>query len=79
METDEKPRYDWSKNKKFRNIERKLSLNYEERFIIVNALSLLKDACETVGQWELGGDVRRLMRRFASERWEMYYVDNSND
>ena len=70
METDEKPRYDWSKNKKFRNIERKLSLNYEERFIIVNALSLLEDACKITNHWELSGDVRRLARRFASERWE---------
>lgn len=79
METDEKPRYDWSKNPKFRNIERNLSLNYEERFIIVNALGLLEDACQIIGQWERSGDVRRLARRFASERWERYHVDNSND
>lgn len=79
METDEKPRYSWSKNPKFSNVELKLSLNYEERFIIVNALALLEDACKTVGEWERSGDVRRLARRFASERWERYHVDNSND
>lgn len=79
MEKDEKPRYDWSKNPKFRNIERKLSLNYEERFIIVNALALLEDACKTVGKWELSGDVHRLMSRFASERWEKCYESKNTD
>lgn len=70
METYEKPRYLWSNDKKYMDIERELSINYEERFIIVRALSLLEDACKAASQWERSGDVRRLASRFASEHWE---------
>lgn len=66
----EKPRYMWSNNIKYVNSERKLSINYEERYIILNSLALLEDACKTSNMWEKSGDVRRLMRRFASENWE---------
>lgn len=66
---DEKPRYLWSYDRKYMNVERELSINYEERYIILSGLALLEQACKTAQQWERSGDVNRLMRRFASERW----------
>lgn len=60
----------WSNSCNHVNTERKLSINYEERYIILNSLALLKDACKTTNSWKRYTDVNMLMRRFASEHWE---------
>ena len=69
MKTDEKPRCSWTHEERYSNIELNMSINYEERFIILRALSLLNDACNTIWQFERSEDVRRLMQRFKGELW----------
>lgn len=70
MKTEKKPRCSWTKDERYSDVELNMSINYEERFIIIRALSLLYDACDTIWQFERSNDVRHLMNRFASEHWE---------
>ena len=48
---------------------RLVELNYDERFMIVRALRLLRDACETIGDSHRLSDVADVMGVFCEENW----------
>lgn len=67
---EKKPWCSWTEDERYSDVELNMSINYEERFIIARALSLLYDACDSLRQFERSNDVRHLKDRFASEYWE---------